>query len=76
MGNDERTKEERRASWNYALGMSKLSGGEPSPEMLAMVERNINGEMTHDEIFKELHKKYYRPTFRERLIAKIKGKRA
>ena len=54
MSDIKRTKEEKRKSWDYAVGMSKVDGGEPSPEALALIERNINGEITLDEAINEL----------------------
>ena len=47
-----------RENWNYALGMAKLSGGEPSDEFLALVENHINSEITSDDIRKALNEKY------------------
>ena len=58
MSDIKRTKEERRKSWDYAIGMSKIDGGEPSQELLDLIEKEINGETTHEDIIKELHKLY------------------
>jgi len=58
MSDIKRTKEESRKLWDYAIGMSKVDGGEPSPEALALIERNINGEITIDEAIIELVKLY------------------
>ncbi|MDL2248639.1 antitoxin VbhA family protein [Tyzzerella sp. OttesenSCG-928-J15] len=52
------TKEQSRKAWDYAIGMAKVDGGEPPPEVLALVERQINGEITMEEYFKELDKMY------------------
>lgn len=48
----------KEQKWDYAIGMSSLSGGELSPEMLEMIEKEKKGEMTTDEILAELYKKY------------------
>ena len=58
MSKKEPTKEERRKSMDYAIGMSKVDGGEPSPEVLAIMERKVNGELTADEVVGELNKLY------------------
>ncbi|MDL2273312.1 hypothetical protein LJC34_01995 [Oscillospiraceae bacterium OttesenSCG-928-G22] len=54
----QRTKEENRNHWDCAIGMSKVDGGEPSPELLALIEKEINGEITMDDILNALNKKY------------------
>ena len=45
-------------SWDYALGMSKVEGLTPSPDVLALVERERRGEITTADIKKYLDKKY------------------
>ena len=44
--------------WDYAIGMVKVDDLAPSPEMLEMIEKEKNGEMTIEEIKDELYKKY------------------
>ncbi len=51
----------KEQAWDYAIGMSSLSGGELSPEMLEMIEKEKRGEMTTDEILAALYKKYNLP---------------
>lgn len=45
-------------AWEYALGMIKVDGLEPSKEYLELVEKEKKGEMTTEEIRKVLDKKY------------------
>ena len=53
---------ERRMSksdaWDYAIGMIRVDGLEPTPDFLEMVEREKRGEMTREEIKKILDTKY------------------
>lgn len=44
--------------WDYALGMIKVDGLEPSPEMKQLIEREKRGEITTDDVRKALDKKY------------------
>lgn len=44
--------------WNYALGMSKVEGLTPSPDVLALAEREKRGEITTADIKKYLDQKY------------------
>jgi hypothetical protein len=52
------TKEEKQTAWDYAAGLIKIDGLEPTPEFLEMMKKEINGEMTIDEIRTELNKEY------------------
>ena len=45
-------------SWDYALGMIKVDGLTPSPDVLALAERERRGEITTTDIKKYLDKKY------------------
>ncbi len=45
-------------AWNYALGMIKVDGLEPSKEFLELVEREKKGEIEDKDIEKWLDKKY------------------
>jgi len=47
-----RTKEERRESWDYAIGMAKIDGGEPTQEFLCLAEQEINGDIPEGETLK------------------------
>jgi len=44
--------------WDYALGMIKVDGLEPTPEFKRLIEKEKRGEMTMDDIKKTLDKKY------------------
>ncbi len=44
--------------WDYALGMIKVDGLEPSPEFKKLIERESHGEMTTEDMRKVLDKKY------------------
>ena len=44
--------------WDYSLGMIKVDGLEPSPEMKELIEQEKNGEITMDEVKKALDRKY------------------
>ena len=48
----------RQTAWDYALGLIKVDGLTPTPEFMAMVEKEIQGEMTLSEIELSLNKKY------------------
>jgi hypothetical protein len=49
---------EKQTAWDYALGLIKIDGLTPTPEFLAMVEKEIQGEITLSEIEYSLNKKY------------------
>lgn len=44
--------------WDYALGMIKVDGLEPSPEFKDLIVKEKRGEMTTDDMKKVLDKKY------------------
>ena len=44
--------------WDYALGMIKVDGLEPTPEMKELIEREKKGEITMEEVKKALDRKY------------------
>lgn len=46
------------AAWNYALGIIKVDGLEPSEDFLKLVEQEKQGKITDDDIIKALNKKY------------------
>jgi len=46
-------------AWDYAIGMIKIDGLEPTPDFLEMVEREKRGEMTREDIKKVLDTKYH-----------------
>ena len=45
-------------AWDYALGMIKVDGLEPSEEMMEMIEKSKKGQITAEEILKRLDEKY------------------
>jgi hypothetical protein len=49
---------EKEQAWNYALGIIKVDGLEPSREFLAMAEKEKRGEMTLKDIKLALDAKY------------------
>lgn len=48
----------KEKAWDYALGMIKIDGLEPSPEFLELVEKEKRGEVTKAEMKKVLDAKY------------------
>lgn len=44
--------------WDYALGMIKVDGLEPSKEFKQLIEKEKRGEMTTEDMRKVLDKKY------------------
>jgi len=48
----------KEKAWNYALGIIKVDGLEPSPEFLELVEKEKRGEITTADIIKALNEKY------------------
>lgn len=44
--------------WDYALGMIKVDGLEPSPEFKELIEKEKRGKMTTADMRKVLDKKY------------------
>jgi hypothetical protein len=45
-------------AWDFALGIIKVDGLEPSKEFLELVEKEKKGEITDEDIKKFLDKKY------------------
>ncbi|MDR3280050.1 MAG: antitoxin VbhA family protein [Synergistaceae bacterium] len=45
-------------AWNYAIGLIKVDGLEPTPDMLELIEQEKRGDLTTDEIIEMLDKKY------------------
>jgi hypothetical protein len=45
-------------AWDYALGIIKVDGIEPSKEFLELVEKEKKGEITDQDIKKHLDQKY------------------
>jgi len=49
---------DKKTAWDFALGLIKVDGLEPTPEFLEMVEKEKRGEMSLDDIERELGKHY------------------
>ena len=47
----------KEEAWNFALGIIKVDGLEPSPEFLELVEKEKRGEITTADIRKVLDEK-------------------
>lgn len=45
-------------AWDYALGMLKVDGLEPSQEMKELIEREKRGEITMEQVREALDRKY------------------
>ena len=45
-------------AWDYAVGMIKVDGLEPTPEFKEYIEKEKRGEVTMADIKKYLDKKY------------------
>lgn len=51
--------EEKRKSWGYALDLSQIDGEyKPSPLLSDLIEKEIHGELTSDEIVEKLKSEY------------------
>jgi hypothetical protein len=48
----------KQQAWDYALGIIKVDGLEPSQEFLDMAEKEKRGEMTLNDIKQALDAKY------------------
>lgn len=49
---------DKEKAWDYALGIIKVDGLEPSKEFLELVEKEKKGEITDQDIKDFLDKKY------------------
>jgi len=49
----------KQDAWEYAIGMIRVDGLEPSADFLDMVEREKRGELTRDDMKKLLDTKYH-----------------
>lgn len=49
---------DNNTAWEYALGIIKVDGLQPSQEYLELIEKEKKGEITTDDIRKVLDKKY------------------
>ena len=48
----------KREAWDFAIGIVQVDGVKPSDEFLELVEKEIRGEITGEDIRKALIKKY------------------
>lgn len=48
----------KREAWNFALGLTKGAGLTPTEDFLEMVEKEVAGEVTTEEMREYLIKKY------------------
>ena len=49
---------DKEKAWDYALGIIKVDGLEPSKEFLELVEKEKKGEITDQDIKRHLDEKY------------------
>ena len=45
-------------AWDYAIGMIKVDDLEPTPEMKKLIEMEKRGEITKEDIYDRLNKRY------------------
>ena len=48
----------KKDAWNYAIGLIKVDGLEPTEDFKELVEKEIKGEVTTEDLKKYLDKKY------------------
>ena len=48
----------RDKKWDYAIGMIKVDGLEPTPEMRELIEKEKRGEITMEGIKEALDRRY------------------
>ena len=48
----------KKDAWNYAIGLIKVDGLEPIDDFKKLVEKEIKGEVTTEDLKKYLDKKY------------------
>ena len=48
----------RDKKWDYAIGMLKVDGLEPTPEMKELIEKEKRGEITMEGIKEALDRRY------------------
>ena len=58
MMQEDREKLEKRKAWDFAIGMMQVGGVEPDQEYLDLVEKEINGEITLEEMKLMILKEY------------------
>ena len=45
-------------AWDYAVGMIKVDGLEPTPEMKKLIEQEKRGEITMEQVREALDQRY------------------
>ena len=53
-----KTKEEKRSAWEFAFGLIKIDGLEPTVFLKELVKMEVDGKITKAEILDLLIKKY------------------
>ena len=48
----------RDKKWDYAIGMIKVDGLEPTPEMKELIEKEKRGEITMEQVREALDQRY------------------
>ena len=48
----------KKQAWDFAIGLVQIDGIKPSDEFLKLVEQEIKGEITDNDIEKFLYEKY------------------
>lgn len=54
----DKQEKDRRRAWEFALGMIQTDGLVPTPDFMAVVERNIRGEISDDDILNYIKATY------------------
>lgn len=49
---------DKRSAWEFAIGLQAVDDKTVSPELLALAEKEISGEITTGEIVERLRKLY------------------
>jgi len=49
---------DKKAAWNFALGLIKVDGLEPTSDFMEMVKKETDGKMTLIDIEQSLNRKY------------------
>lgn len=52
------TMEEKKKAWDYAFGLIQVDGLKPTPEFKEMVEKEIRGEITDEDLLEYIRKTY------------------
>lgn len=52
------TPQQKREAWDFAIGLQAADDKTASPELLALVEKEISGKITTGKIIEKLRKLY------------------